>query len=123
MMKGFLYFVALTLMAGCATIASDGSVSDLHPGLQNAYYNVEPRYIRLPDVGRGEEVLMYPQCNPPQICGNLAYISCGVDGISDYVDNTTGEIISSCGGVCHFGFSKEYEECRSRCPPREWKCN
>lgn len=122
MTNGLLCIVALTLLSGCTTIASDGLISDLHPDFQSAYYGGEPQYIRLPVDGK-EELFMLPQCNPPRFCGKLANISCGVDGISDYVDNTTGEIVSSCGGMCHFGFSEEFEDCQTRCPPREWKCD
>ncbi|RJQ37345.1 hypothetical protein C4552_01100 [Candidatus Parcubacteria bacterium] len=51
-------------------------------------------------------------------CNGIVAINCHaeMDGPFYYVDEATGDIISTCGGECLFG------TCEGQCPPAAWTC-
>lgn len=64
-------------------------------------------------------------CSKPVFCNNLALINCRaeVDGPLFYLDRTTGDEISKCGGYCDTADPIQSQICQTKCPPKEWTCN
>ena len=99
------------------------AISGLHESISSHYYGEAEKIVLVNALkGTSEEVAL-PGCAEPVICENIVLVVCGVDGAKDYIDNENGVLLESCGGQCNFGFSDNYEECKKRCPPKQWKCN
>ena len=66
----------------------------------------------------------YADCSAPVFCKDLVYIDCHseVDGPAYYLDKTTGERISECGGACMKPSGEQLNVCQTMCPPKEWTC-
>lgn len=61
-------------------------------------------------------------CTAGDSCEGVLYVSCQpeLDGPSYYVDLTTEEVISACGGTCRG--PRAQERCQKQCPPPQWSC-
>lgn len=57
-------------------------------------------------------------------CDGVVGIDCdsAADGPYYYVDEKTGEILSSCGGACRTSDEEQIEICETKCPAEEWNC-
>jgi len=84
------------------------------------------------NVSHGADIPLHPNvkaaidsgnCNKITRCGEYVEVSCHpeVDGSLNYYNNTTGEQIMRCGGVCDAPSrsSTDPKACKA-CPPPQW---
>ena len=65
------------------------------------------------------------RCDKPVVCNDIQMIDCGaeVDDVIYYLNATTGDTISLCGGACWDQSEEIREKCRNLCPPPSWACS
>ena len=121
-MKKYIFVIVVYFLHACASAPHEISIDSLHEGIKKHYYSEGSTIVLVNNLDGTSEEVSLPGCSKPEICGDIVLVACGVDGAIDYLNNTTGEVVANCGGQCNFGFSKEYDSCLKRCPPKEWAC-
>lgn len=81
--------------------------SDLHPAIAEKYNNRQ-----------------FQTCSPPKKCGDIVMVDCNssTDGPLTYYNNTNGEVLMYCGGVCLMAQKDTDPKKCQACPPPEWTC-
>ena len=65
-----------------------------------------------------------PICDKIVHCGEVVAVSCrpDLDGLLNYYNNQSGELIMQCGGSCLVGIGAAGSKRCEVCPPKEWTC-